>query len=142
MRKTSRKSSENKTEEVEAHEGGAIWDIFQKEDVPKLQDYLRKHCGEFRYVHCCPVSEVLHPVHDQSFYLTMDHEAKLAGIWLNYLALYLHVRQSCIKVALVRLTEESRLLPHDHMAEEDKLEVKKMKVHTWIQMQSKAHHML
>ncbi|KAK8476825.1 hypothetical protein V6N11_024172 [Hibiscus sabdariffa] len=151
------KTSENKIEEVEAHEGGAIWDIFRKEDVPKLQDYLRKHFGEFRYIHCCPVSQVLHPIHDQSFYLTMDHKAKLKkeyGIepwtFIQKLgeAVFIpagcphQVRnvKSCIKVALdfvspenvgecVRLTEEFRLLPHDHRAKEDKLEVKKMMVH-------------
>ncbi|KAK8519035.1 hypothetical protein V6N13_017716 [Hibiscus sabdariffa] len=153
----SSETSENKIEEVEAHEGGAIWDIFRKEDVPKLQDYLRKHFGEFRYVHCCPVSQVLHPIHDQSFYLTMEHKAQLKqeyGIepwtFIQKLgeAVFIpagcphQVRniKSCIKVALdfvspenigecVRLTEEFRLLPHDHREKEDKLEVKKMIVH-------------
>ena len=48
----------NKIEEVEDVEGGAIWDIFRRQDVPKLQDYLKKHFMEFRYVHCCPVSQV------------------------------------------------------------------------------------
>ncbi|XVE49730.1 hypothetical protein DITRI_Ditri01bG0104500 [Diplodiscus trichospermus] len=147
----------SKIEEVEAVEGGAIWDIFRRQDVPKLQDYLKKHFREFRYVHCCPVSQVFHPIHDQSFFLTMDHKAKLKkeyGIepwtFVQKLgeAVFIpagcphQVRniKSCIKVALdfvspenvgecLRLTEEFRVLPHDHKAKEDKLEVKKMIIH-------------
>ncbi|XVF01557.1 hypothetical protein REPUB_Repub04eG0099400 [Reevesia pubescens] len=49
----------NKIEEAEVVEGGAIWDIFRRQDVPKLQDYLKKQFREFRYVHCCPVSQEL-----------------------------------------------------------------------------------
>ncbi|OMO62493.1 hypothetical protein COLO4_33053 [Corchorus olitorius] len=134
----SSETSGKKIEEVEGVEGGAVWDIFRRQDVPKLQDYLQKHFREFRYVHCCPVSQVVHPIHDQSFYLTMEHKAKLKE---EYGCPH-QVRniKSCIKVALdfvspenvdecVRLTEEFRVLPHDHRAKEDKLEVKKMIVH-------------
>ncbi|KAE8733738.1 Lysine-specific demethylase JMJ25 [Hibiscus syriacus] len=72
----SSETSANKIEEEEAVEGGADWDIFRRQDVPKLQDYLKRHFREFRYVHCRPVSQVFHPIHDQSF-LTMEHKAKL-----------------------------------------------------------------
>ncbi|XP_039056700.1 lysine-specific demethylase JMJ25-like isoform X2 [Hibiscus syriacus] len=137
--------------------GSAIWDIFRREDVPKLIEYLWKHHNEFYHISNLPVKSVIHPIHDQTLYLSEKHKKQLKEEFnVEPWTFEQHVgeavfipagcphqvrnRQSCIKVALdfvspenvqecIRLTEEFRLLPKDHKAKEDKLEVKKMAIY-------------
>ncbi|MCO5567633.1 hypothetical protein L7F22_021327 [Adiantum nelumboides] len=137
--------------------GGALWDIFRREDVPKLQAYLNCHWREFKHTGDKLLDRIVNPIHDQTIFINEEHKRKLKeeqGVepWTfeQHIgeAVFIpagcphQVRnmKSCIKVALdfvspenvhqcVRLTEEYRLLPKDHRAKEDKLEIKKMVLH-------------
>lgn len=46
-------------DELDFTEGGAVWDIFRREDIPKIQDYLRRHFREFRHTYCCQLPQVI-----------------------------------------------------------------------------------
>lgn len=157
FQKYGKSGSEPQEEFDDAGEGAALWDIFRVQDVPKLEQYIKNHYREFRHIHSEPLQQVVHPIHDQTIYLTVEHKMKLKveyGIepWTFVQKLgdavfipagcphQVRNLKSCIKVAMdfvspetvgqcFRLTEEFRTLPPDHGASEDKLEVKKMIVH-------------
>lgn len=150
-------SGDEDNDSSRVEDAGALWDIFRRQDVPKLEEYLRKHHKEFRHTLCRPVEQVVHPIHDQTLYLTSYHKRRLKeefGVepWTFVQKLgdavfipagcphQVRNLKSCIKVALdfvspenigecIRLTEEFRVLPKNHLANEDKLEVKKMSLH-------------
>ncbi|KAL0449920.1 UNVERIFIED_CONTAM: Lysine-specific demethylase [Sesamum latifolium] len=146
----------NRIQEFEDPESGAVWDIFRRQDVPKLEDYLRRHRGEFRHIDFRP-PQYAHPIHDKVFYLTEEHKRNLIeeyGIepWTFVQKLgdavfvpagcpyQIRNLKSCISVAVnfvspesvgecIRLSREYRFLSPKHRYREDKLQVKKMAFH-------------
>lgn len=52
------RSLDNSVEGMEHPEGGALWDIFRRQDTPKLEEYLRKYHREFRHIYCRPLDQV------------------------------------------------------------------------------------
>lgn len=39
-------------------DGGALWDVFRRKDIPELEEYLRKHFREFRHIYGSPLPQV------------------------------------------------------------------------------------
>lgn len=40
-------------------EAGALWDIFQRREVPKLEEYLRNCSAEFTHYNCLSEGQVV-----------------------------------------------------------------------------------
>ncbi|MED6116728.1 hypothetical protein PIB30_102881 [Stylosanthes scabra] len=140
---------EKSTSDASDAKDGALWDIFRRQDIPKLQEYLKNHFREFRHIHGNPLKQVTHPIHDQTISLFLVGIEPWTFVQRLGEAVFIpagcphQVRnlKSCIKVALdfvspenlgecFRLTEEFRTLPINHRSSEDKLEVKKMTVYS------------
>lgn len=141
------------TKENLAKSCGAQWDIFRRQDVLKLMDYIRKHSKELNQTRGSH-RHVIHPILDQIFFLDTSHKARLKEEYdIEPWSFEQHVGEavvipagcpyqirnvkSCVNVVLefispentrdsIRLADELRLLPEDHKARSNKLEVNKM----------------
>ncbi|XP_047319218.1 lysine-specific demethylase JMJ25-like [Impatiens glandulifera] len=152
------KSSKNGTskEKLKTDSCGAEWDIFRRQDVPKLLAYLKKHSKEIGYPYCVP-ENVVHPIFDESFYLDMFHKIRLKEEFnIEPWTFEQHVGEAviipagcpyqirklktCVNAVLnfvspenaakcINLIDEIRLLPVQHKARKKILEVKTMALH-------------
>lgn len=146
-------SSSSSCEKQTANPSGAQWDIFRRQDVPKLLEYLRQHSDELSSAYCYG-GHVVHPILDQSFFLDAYHKMKLKeefdvqpwtfeqrvgeAIMIPAGCPYqIRKLKPCVNVVLdfispentaecIRLTDEIRLLPLRHRARGKVLEVRKM----------------
>ncbi|TYH59963.1 hypothetical protein ES332_D08G259200v1 [Gossypium tomentosum] len=136
---------------------GACWDVFRRQDVPKLTEYLQKHWRDFRKPESAVSDSVMRPLYDEVVYLNEHHKRKLRqefGVvpWsfeqnLGQ-AVFLpagcpfQVRnlQSNVQLGLdflfpesvgeaVRLAEDIRCLPNDHDGKLQILEVGKISLY-------------
>ncbi|KAF4397986.1 hypothetical protein G4B88_019707 [Cannabis sativa] len=151
--KVNNKSSNHDGKKSLAVSDGAQWDVFRRQDVPKLIDYLKRHSNEF----ACH-NHVDHPILDQSFFLDTTHKLRLKEEFeIEPWTFMQHVGEAviipagcpyqirspkaCVHVVLdfmspenvtecAHLSDEIRLLPEDHKAKVDKLQVKKMALHS------------
>ncbi|XP_057961547.1 lysine-specific demethylase JMJ28 isoform X2 [Malania oleifera] len=136
---------------------GAQWDVFRRQDVPKLLEYLRRHSNEFRETYGFP-KQVIHPILDQIFFLDTTHKLRLkeefkiepwtfkqrvgeAVIIPAGCPYQIKNLKSCVNVVMgfvspenvaksIQLIDELRLLPDHHKAKKDNLEVKKMSLYS------------
>lgn len=135
---------------------GAQWDIFRRQDVPKLLEYLRRYSKELTHAYGSP-KDVIHPILDQIFFLDAFHimrlkeefniepwtfkqnigEAVMIPAGCPYQVKKL---KSCVNVALefispenarecIKLAEELRLLPQGHKAKVKIPEVENMTIY-------------
>nr|KYP51258.1 Lysine-specific demethylase 3B [Cajanus cajan] len=150
------RSQRNKNKFTE--QSGAQWDVFRRQDVPKLIEYLQRHYDEFSYTNDYYKKQMVHPILDQSIFLDSTHKMRLKEEFkIEPWSFQQHVGQaviipagcayqirnskSCVHAVLefvspenvtegIQLIDEVRLLPENHKAKADVLEVKKMALHS------------
>ncbi|XP_066393200.1 E3 ubiquitin-protein ligase JMJ24-like isoform X2 [Miscanthus floridulus] len=147
---------EPKTNSSEGSQAGAVWDVFRRQDLPKLNEYLAVHREEFA-ARCQAVSSVKYPIYDQTVYLNDYHKKMLKDQYgIEPYTFHQHIGeavfipagcpfqlknlQSTVQLALnflspeslpesVLLAQEIRCPPNGHLAKLKMLEVKKISLY-------------
>ncbi|KAI7738175.1 hypothetical protein M8C21_007558 [Ambrosia artemisiifolia] len=132
---------------------GAQWDVFRREDVEKLVEFLKKYSNELNSSYRSP-KKVVHPILDESFYLDAFHkkylkeefdvepwtfEQRIGEAVIIPAGCPYQVKKikSCVNVVFesispesasmcIKLSDEIRQLPVNHKAKGKMLDVKKM----------------
>ncbi|KAL3851261.1 hypothetical protein ACJIZ3_013143 [Penstemon smallii] len=134
---------------------GAQWDIFRRQDVPKLVEYIKRHSNELSSG--CSYSKLVDPILDENYFLDAYHKLRLKeefdiqpwtfeqfpgeAIFIPAGCPYqIRKLKSCVNVVLdfispenatqcIQLRDEIRSLPLRHKAKTKLLEVEKMTLH-------------
>ncbi|KAM3704831.1 hypothetical protein ACJW31_03G035700 [Castanea mollissima] len=141
----------------ERSDPGVLWDVFRRQDVPKVTDYLRIHWKEFGKPDGVSNDLVKRHLYEETVFLNGRHKRKLKeefGVepWSfeQHLGQAVFVPAGCpfqvrnlqsnVQLGLdflspeslgeaVRLAEEIRCLPNDHEANQQVLEVGKISLY-------------
>ncbi|KAJ4952766.1 hypothetical protein NE237_029598 [Protea cynaroides] len=136
---------------------GALWDVFRREDVPNLIEYLRVHWEEFGKGANLLDDSVKHPLYDEAVFLNKEHKIKLKEefriepwTFKQNVGEAIFIPAGCpfqvrnlkssVQLGLdflspeslgesVRMAEEIRCLPNDHEVKIHMLEVEKMSLY-------------
>lgn len=136
---------------------GAIWEIYRREDVPKLVEYMKLHWDEFGVSDDIMDDSVPRPLHEGVIYLNSHHKKNLkeefgieAWTFEQHLGVAVFIPAGCpfqvrnlqstVQLGLdflfpeslseaVRLGAEIRELPNDHDAKLQILEVGKISLY-------------
>ncbi|KAF5742225.1 lysine-specific demethylase JMJ25 isoform X1 [Tripterygium wilfordii] len=135
---------------------GAQWDVFRRQDVPKLLEYLRRHSDEFTHTNGFR-EQLVCSILDQNFFLDATHKMRLKQEFeIEPWTFKQHVGEavvipagcpyqirklkSCVNVVLefispenatecIQMIDELHLLPKNHKTKVDKLEARKMAIY-------------
>ncbi|PKA62254.1 jumonji domain-containing protein 1C [Apostasia shenzhenica] len=136
---------------ITSHKNAAIiWDVYRRQDVPKLNEFLGVHVNKF-------LNTAMHPIYEQRLYLNSDYKRKLKDeynvepwIFQQHVGEAVFIPAGCpfqcrnlqssVQLAFdflspesleesVRLAKEIRCLPSDHEAKLKMLEVGKISLY-------------